>query len=106
MISLPHFVLDACKYLGNMTTPLSMLFIGIAIYGVKLKNIKLSKDMVVHYFRTVYCCSCYCYGDNLFYPVANIDEKGLYYSSIAACNDADGGSGSNPIKPMLNMQRL
>jgi len=45
-ISLPHFILDTCKYLGNLTTPLSMLFIGIAMYGVKLKNIKFSKDMV------------------------------------------------------------
>jgi predicted permease len=45
-INLPHFILDTCKYLGNMTTPLSMLFIGIAIWGVKLKNIKISKDMI------------------------------------------------------------
>lgn len=44
-VSLPHFVIDACKYLGNMTTPLSMLFIGIAIYAVKLKNVKFTKDM-------------------------------------------------------------
>lgn len=44
-VNLPHFFIDACKYLGNMTTPLSMLFIGIAIYAVKLKNIKFSKDM-------------------------------------------------------------
>jgi predicted permease len=29
-----------------MTTPLSMLFIGIAIYGVKLSNIKVSRDMI------------------------------------------------------------
>ena len=45
-INLPRFILDTCKYLGNMTTPLSMLFIGIAIYGVKLRNIKVSKDMI------------------------------------------------------------
>lgn len=44
-VSLPHFFIDACKYLGNLTTPLSMMFIGIAIYAVKLKNIKFSKDM-------------------------------------------------------------
>jgi predicted permease len=44
-LGLPRFVLDTCKYLGNLTTPLSMLFIGIAIYGVKLKNIKWSQDM-------------------------------------------------------------
>lgn len=45
-VSLPSFFIDGCKYLGNMTTPLSMLFIGIAIYGVKLKNITVSKDMI------------------------------------------------------------
>ena len=45
-VTLPHFIIDTCKYLGNLTTPLSMLFIGIAMYGVKLKDIKLSKDMV------------------------------------------------------------
>lgn len=44
-VSLPHFILDTCKYLGNLTTPLSMLFIGIAIHGVKFKNIKFSRDM-------------------------------------------------------------
>ena len=49
-VSLPHFILDTCKYLGNLTTPLSMLFIGIAMHGVKLKNIKLSKDMVAIIF--------------------------------------------------------
>ena len=45
-VSLPHFVIDTCKYLGNLTTPLSMLFIGIAMYGVKLKDIRFNKDMV------------------------------------------------------------
>lgn len=45
-IKLPPFLLDTCKYLGNMTTPLAMLFIGIAIHAVDLKEIKLSKDML------------------------------------------------------------
>lgn len=45
-IQLPKFILDTCKYLGNLTTPLSMLFIGIIIYSVDLKKIKFSIDMV------------------------------------------------------------
>jgi len=45
-IPLPDFVMSTCKYLGNMTTPLSMLFIGIAIYGVKLSTIKFNKDVI------------------------------------------------------------
>lgn len=45
-INLPSFVLDSCKYLGNITTPLSMIFIGNTIYSVDLKGIKVDKDMI------------------------------------------------------------
>ncbi|GMA97333.1 AEC family transporter [Pelosinus sp. IPA-1] len=45
-LPLPNFIMSTCKYLGNMTTPLSMLFIGIAIFGVKLSTIQLSKDVI------------------------------------------------------------
>ena len=43
---LPPFLLDTCKYLGNMTTPLAMLFIGVAIHDADIKELKLSKDML------------------------------------------------------------
>lgn len=46
-IHLPDFLLTTFKYLGSMTTPLSMLFIGIVMYGVKFSQIKLSKDLLV-----------------------------------------------------------
>jgi len=45
-IQLPIFILSTAKYLGNMTTPLSLLFIGIVIFGVKIKDIHLSKDVI------------------------------------------------------------
>ncbi|MDR3564190.1 MAG: AEC family transporter [Negativicutes bacterium] len=45
-IKVPAYISDTCKYLGNLTTPLSMLFIGISISGVKLNEIKLGKDML------------------------------------------------------------
>lgn len=43
---LPKFILDTARYLGSLTTPLSMLFIGLVIYGVNLKKLQLTKDMV------------------------------------------------------------
>lgn len=45
-IHLPKFIIDSCKYLGNLTTPLSMLFIGIVISSINIKNIKFDKDML------------------------------------------------------------
>ena len=45
-VHLPKFILDTCKYFGNLTTPLAMLFIGITIYSVNLKQFKFSMDML------------------------------------------------------------
>lgn len=44
-VRLPNFIMVTFKYLGGMTTPLSMLFIGIAMYGVKFSQIRLTKDL-------------------------------------------------------------
>lgn len=45
-IKLPSFVMDSCKYLGNLTTPLSLLFIGISMYGAGWDDFKISSDMI------------------------------------------------------------
>jgi len=44
-IYIPKFVLDSCRYIGNLTTPLSMFYIGITMYYVKFSEIKLNKDV-------------------------------------------------------------
>lgn len=44
-VHLPDFILNTAKYLGGMTTPLSLLFIGIIMFGVNLKEIKFNKDI-------------------------------------------------------------
>lgn len=46
-IQLPRFIMDTAKYLGNITTPLSLLFIGITFHSIKLKDLQFSKDMAV-----------------------------------------------------------
>lgn len=46
-IKLPLSILDSCKYIGNLTTPLSMLFIGTILHTLKLKDIKLDKEIVL-----------------------------------------------------------
>lgn len=40
-IKLPPFIVSSFKYIGNLTTPLSMFFIGIVIYSINFKEIKL-----------------------------------------------------------------
>lgn len=40
-IKLPAFMVSSFRYIGNLTTPLSMFFIGIVIYSINFKEIKL-----------------------------------------------------------------
>jgi predicted permease len=46
-VHLPVFLLDLCKTVGNMTTPLSMIFIGITIAGVEWKSLKPDAGMAL-----------------------------------------------------------
>lgn len=43
-IKLPLFLSKDLSYLGNLTTPLSMIFIGICVYNAGLKQLTLKKD--------------------------------------------------------------
>lgn len=45
-VQLPKFINDSCRYIGNLTTPLSMLFIGIVISSISLKSLKIDRDML------------------------------------------------------------
>ncbi len=45
-ISLPIFIKDTFKYLGSITTPISMIFIGITIYSINFKKFKLDKNVL------------------------------------------------------------
>ncbi len=46
-VKLPTFINGTFNYLGSMTTPLAMLFIGIAIYLADLRNVRITRDMGV-----------------------------------------------------------
>lgn len=40
-IKLPDFIVNSFRYIGNLTTPLSMFFIGIVICSINIKDMKL-----------------------------------------------------------------
>ncbi|MDR3207825.1 MAG: AEC family transporter [Oscillospiraceae bacterium] len=43
-LRLPGFLADVCQTLGSLATPLSMLYIGVSISRLRLKNIRLNRD--------------------------------------------------------------
>jgi predicted permease len=46
-IQLPVFLVDSCSYLGNLTTPLSTIFIGSILSNMNYKEMKLDKDSLL-----------------------------------------------------------
>ncbi len=44
-ITLPSFLVESSKYIGNLTTPLAMFFTGITLHSIKPADIIFSKDM-------------------------------------------------------------
>lgn len=46
-VRLPHFLLEAMKHLGGLTTPLSLLFIGITFAGLSWSELRPSREMTV-----------------------------------------------------------
>ena len=49
-IQLPAFIASDLQYLGNLTTPLSMIFIGLSVSHVGVKQLVLGKDQLLILF--------------------------------------------------------
>ena len=46
-IKMPAFLASDLQYLGNLTTPLSMIFIGLSVSHVGVKQLVLGKDQLL-----------------------------------------------------------
>jgi predicted permease len=45
-LRLPDFLANTARQIGSMTTPLSLIFVGVVIFGIKLKDIRFTKDVI------------------------------------------------------------
>ncbi len=45
-LEVPGFLFRSCMIVGEMTTPLALIFIGITIEGIGLRNLRIGKDVV------------------------------------------------------------
>lgn len=44
-IPLPKFFMDTAQYLGNLTTPIALIFIGVTLYSMGLKKIRFNLEL-------------------------------------------------------------
>jgi predicted permease len=74
-LQLPDFLMDSFKYLGNLTTPLSLLFIGNTFGALNVKGIKFDKDMAAMIFGRFILSPLTVYGLALLIPVPSLMTK-------------------------------
>ena len=55
-LGLPGFVQEALRYMGNLTTPLALIFIGICLYKMDLRHLHLSRDLVLALLGKLVLC--------------------------------------------------
>lgn len=69
-ISLPPFVMNSCLYLGELTTPLAMLFIGLVLSSVNWRALRPDKDIVLLLAARFLICPLTIYGISAFIPLS------------------------------------
>ena len=74
-IRLPNFILDSCRYLGQLTTPLSLLFIGISFSTIKIKDITFDKDMAALLLGRFVISPLVVYALTLIIPIPSLMTK-------------------------------
>lgn len=69
-IRLPQFVMNSCLYLGELTTPLAMLFIGMVLSSVNWRSLRLDKDIILLLIARFLICPLTIYGISVFIPLS------------------------------------
>ena len=53
---LPGFLQDVARYLGNLTTPLALIFIGVCLWKMDPRHLRLSRDLVLALLGKMVAC--------------------------------------------------
>ena len=74
-LRLPEFVQEALRYMGNLTTPLALIFIGICLYKMDLRHLHLSRDLVLALLGKLVICPLILAGMLHFVELPELMEK-------------------------------
>ncbi|AEM77953.1 AEC family transporter [Thermoanaerobacter wiegelii] len=71
-ISFPKFLFDSFKMIGNLTTPLSIFYIGIVIYEMGFDKFKVDKDAILVFVGRFLITPAFVLLLNIFIPVPKL----------------------------------
>ena len=84
-LKLPQSVMAAAKYMGGITTPLALIFIGLMIHTIGIRNIRLSKDLSLAFFGRFFVSPLVMLGLTLLLPVPALYAKVYVIQAALPC---------------------
>ncbi len=71
-IPLPPFLLNSSKMLGGITIPLILLSLGITMHGMRLRNIRPNRELILILLGRFICSPLILFGLSFFFPVPTL----------------------------------
>lgn len=92
-VLVPGAILSAAQYLGGITTHLALIFNGIMIYTIWIRNVRFDKDLTLVFLGRFEICPLVCLGLTQVFGLSpplherlrNPDVSSLHHADCSAC---------------------
>lgn len=81
----PSAIMDAARYMGGITTPLALVFVGCMLYNIGIRNIRVTKDMWWVYIGRFVICPLVCLGLTYMLPIPPLFAKIYVIQAALPC---------------------
>ena len=84
-LRLPEAFMTAAKYMGGITSPLALIFIGIMIYRIGVRNIRITKDLGLVLLGRFVICPTVCLIFTWLMPLPELFAKVYVIQAALPC---------------------
>lgn len=81
----PKAIMDAAHYMGGITTPLALVFVGCMLYNIGIRNIRVTKDMLWVYIGRFVICPLVCLVLTYVIPIPPLFAKVYVIQAALPC---------------------
>ena len=81
----PEPILTAATYMGGITSPLALIFIGLMIHRIGIRNIRITKDILLVVFGRFVLCPAVCLAFTALLPLPPLFAKVYVIQASLPC---------------------
>lgn len=81
----PSAIMDAARYMGGITTPLALVFVGCMLWHIGIRNIRVTKDMLWVYLGRFVICPVVCLALTYVLPIPPLFAKVYVIQAALPC---------------------